>query len=219
MGGLLSLIVLQKMKLQFFLSVMLLANASAGWRVHFIPERKTGDYYSPERVSMSYYADDSGYQKFSDALKYLKSLGKIDQLDFIRPWSLTESAVFQKELITGFKELAPKEWAAAERSSGNMHNPKMHPLWKHLTATFMTTTLAKSISRDLEQFDLVVSEFGQEKLRYEEEGEQRKIKGIFHVSIASKPAEQDGARQPATAPESKPEGNKKTKPEAEGRSQ
>ena len=31
--------------------------------------------------------------------------------------------------------------------------------------------------------------------------------------------EQDGADQPATAPESKPEGNQKPKPEAEGRSQ
>ena len=32
-------------------------------------------------------------------------------------------------------------------------------------------------------------------------------------------AEQDGADQPATAPESKPEGNEKPKPESEGRSQ
>ena len=32
-------------------------------------------------------------------------------------------------------------------------------------------------------------------------------------------SEQDGADQPATAPESKPEGNEKPKPESEGRSQ
>ena len=34
-----------------------------------------------------------------------------------------------------------------------------------------------------------------------------------------KPAEQGGAEQPATAPESKPEGEKKPKPKSEGRSQ
>ncbi|MEO0509418.1 MAG: hypothetical protein AAF065_06135 [Verrucomicrobiota bacterium] len=41
------------------------------------------------------------------------------------------------------------------------------------------------------------------------------------TSIAAKPkrAEQDGAGQPATASESKPEGESKTKPESEGRSQ
>ena len=35
----------------------------------------------------------------------------------------------------------------------------------------------------------------------------------------NQPAEQDGAEQPATAPESKPLGEKKLKPESEGRSQ
>ena len=44
---------------------------------------------------------------------------------------------------------------------------------------------------------------------------------VFEKSYldSKKKAEQDGARQPTTAPDSKSEGNKKPKPEAEGRSQ
>lgn len=43
----------------------------------------------------------------------------------------------------------------------------------------------------------------------------------FHMRLSrnKKPSEQDGADQPATAPESKPEGNSKPQPESEGRSQ
>ena len=39
------------------------------------------------------------------------------------------------------------------------------------------------------------------------------------IMVVKKPAQQEGgADQPATAPESKPEGEKKTKPESDGRS-
>ena len=48
--------------------------------------------------------------------------------------------MFQKELAAALK-LAPKEWNEAEKSAGNMHNPKMFRLWKHLTAAFGLTTL------------------------------------------------------------------------------
>ena len=46
------------------------------------------------------------------------------------------------------------------------------------------------------------------------------IDSIFEVRRGTRTrAEQDGSEQPATAPESKPEGEKKPKPESEGRSQ
>jgi len=156
----------------FILFLIISSSAFAGWRVHDIPEQKAGDYFSPERVTMTYSHDDSAYKTLTEALTAIKAEGKIDQLDFIRPHQFTESPDFQKELIAAFEELAPKEWAAAAKSAGNMHNPKISPLRKHLSKAFMYTSLAKEITRDLEPFGLVITEFGQEKLMNKRTGKE-----------------------------------------------
>ena len=183
---------------------MLSSSAFAGWQVHYVPEVKESHYQRPERVTLTYNRGSSDLETLADALKAIKMQGKIEKLDFIRPHPFTESDDFQDELIGAFKELAPEEWTRAEKSAGNMHNPKMTPLRKHLTEAFLRTSLAKRISRDLEPYGLVIAEFGQEKLSYQEKNGKRRIRGIFHISIAlKKKAEQDGAGQPPTAPESK----------------
>ena len=187
------------MKQSFILFIALLSNAFAGWRVHYIPEHKEGDYFRPESVSMSYSQDNSDYQTFPEALAAVKSQGRINQLSFIRPWPLTESDIFQSELIAAFKKLAPQEWAEAEKSAGNMHNPKMRSLRKHLSKAFMHTSLSKELARDLKPFDLVITGFGQEKLRYQKKGKKRIIQGIFHIGIAPQKAEQVGAPNPLPA--------------------
>jgi hypothetical protein len=211
--------ILLKMKLHLFIIGALISPALAGWRIHDIREIKAEHYYQPAAVSMTYYEDDSGYRTLSDALEELKSQGKINILNFIRPYSLTKSPAFQKELVSAFKELAPQEWADAESSSGNMHNPKVRPLRKHLSDAFMKTTLAKEISRDLEPFNLKISEFGQEKLSYMKTKEGRLIDGIFHIAIAPKVAEQGGADEPATAPQLEPSSSENPNTESKPRPQ
>lgn len=183
---------------------MLSSSALAGWRVHNIPEQRVGNYFSPEKVTMEYGQEDSGYKTLTEALAAIKAQEKIGQLEFMRPYPLTESADFQNELIAAFKQLAPKEWAAAEKSAGNMHNPKTSPLWKFLSDAFMQTSLAREISRDLKPLGLVITEFGHEKLRYEKENGKRMVKGIFHIRVAPMHVtEKDGSGQPAYRPESK----------------
>jgi len=57
----------------------------------------------------------------------------------------------------------------------------------------------------------------QSKTRREED--RRRSEERLRAALSKKPAEQDGADQPATAPESKSEGKDKLKPEAEARPQ
>lgn len=171
------------------LSLFLLSGslANAGWKVYFIPESTHSGVIYAEKVTMTY-SDDlaQGFEKFSEGLESIHKKGKLDKLGFIRPGSLTDDQVFQNEMIAAFKDLAPNEWREAEKSSGNMHNPKMFPLKKYLSAAFLRTTLAKGLARNLEQYGLRISEFGQEKLQYEKEGGQRVIRGIFHIGIVPK---------------------------------
>jgi hypothetical protein len=171
---------------QLILFCIFTSSAIADWQIHYVPEVTKGDYHSPERVTMTYNKDDTGHATLSEALSALKAQGKIEKLDFIRPHPFTEEDKFQRELIAAFKELAPEEWAAAERSAGNMHNPKISPLWRYLSEAFMRTSLAKEISRDLVPYGMVITDFGHEKLRYEQVDGMRMIRGIFHVSIATK---------------------------------
>jgi len=168
------------------LFLVISSSAFAGWRVHYIPEQRVGDYFSPERVTMIYSQDASGYETLTETLTAIKAEGKIDQLHDFCPHPFTESPDFQKEFIAAFEELAPKEWTAAEKSAGNMHNPKIAPLRKLLFKAFMVTSLAKEITRDLKPFGLVITEFGVEKLRYEQENGKRMVRGMFHISVAPK---------------------------------
>jgi len=198
---------------------ILTKSVTAGWQIHNVPEVTKGDYHSPERVTMTYDKNVAGHETLTEALLALKAQGKIGKLDFIRPHPFTEEDEFQRELIAAFKELAPEDWAAAERSAGNMHSPKIRALRRYLSEAFIRTSLAKEISRDLAPYGMVITEFGQEKLSYEQVHGKRMIRAIFHVSVApKKEAEQAGAGQPATRPESKSEGGHKPQPEAEGRS-
>ena len=56
------------------------------------------------------------------------------------------------------------------------------------------------------------------EVAFKEEKEHRRKQIIAAVDTGKKRSEQEGADQPATAPESKPEGQEKPKPESEGRS-
>jgi hypothetical protein len=176
-----------KSKLLTLASIFLISSSAfAGWRVHYIPEQRVGDYPSPERVTIIYSQDASGYETLTDTLTAIKAEGKIEQLHGFRPHPFTESPDFQKELKAAFEELAPKEWAAAEKSAGNIHNPKISPLRKHLFKAFMHTSLAKEMTRDLKPFGLIITDFGVEKLRYEQENGKRMVRGMFHISVSLK---------------------------------
>lgn len=166
--------------------LILASSVFAGWRVHYLPELKDGDYHRPERVTVTYNQNEAGFETLSDAFKSISASGKIEKLHFIRPHPFTDSDNFQNEFITALKALAPKEWEAAEKSSGNMHNPKIHLLRDYLTPAFMRTTLAKEIAQDLKPYGLVITEFGQEKLSYENHGGKRAIRGIFHIGVSTK---------------------------------
>ena len=161
----------------------------AGWEIYNIPEIREGNGQRAAAVSLNYSKGGSAYHALADALKELKSRGAMHQLTFISPYELTKEPEFQNEIIRAFKKLAPKEWAEAEKSSGNMHNPKMFPLWNHLTKAFQQTSVVEQISRDLEQYDLVITGIIQEKLSYEVWKGKRTIGGVFTIKTGPKKAE------------------------------
>jgi len=180
---------------QLILFCLLTTSIKAAWQIHYVPAVTKGHFQTQERVTMTYNKDVTGHATLSEALSTLKDQGKIGKLDYIHPHPFTEEDKFQRELIAAFKELAPEEWAAAERSAGNMHNPKITALSKYLSQAFMRTSLAKEISRDLAPYGMVITKFGQEKLSYAQVQGVRKIRGFFYVGIAAKKEAESGPRR------------------------
>ena len=182
------------MKLSLVICCALVMPAWGGWRSHHIPAIQLDHYSRPAGVSLIYEKDEPGSgsegQKLVQVLRELEKESRVKTVRFMRPWTLTNAPEFQEELIQAFKQIAPEEWAAVEKSAGNMHNPSMKGVMPHLTEAFMRTTLAKQIAKDLAHFDLQITEFGQEKLSYSDEEGVRMIRGIFHVGVAHKDSSQ-----------------------------
>lgn len=178
------------MKLFLVICCTLVLPAWGGWRSHHIPAIQLDHYSRPVGVSLIYRKDvpesEIGGKTLIQVLQELETEGRVEIVRFMRPSSLTNAPAFQEELIEAFKQIAPKEWAAVEKSTGHMHNPSIKGLRPHLTEAFLKTTLAKQIAKDLAHFDLQITEFGQEKLSYFDEKGVRMIRGIFHVGVAHK---------------------------------
>jgi hypothetical protein len=108
------------------------------------------------------------------------------------PLEIMCNQAFQQDFSEAFRAIIPKE--DAEKSSGNMHNPKLFPLREHLREAFMSTNLAKVLSQDLAKHGWGISKVGSEKFTYEKRGEGRMFGGIIYLHM--EPIGQSGAGEP-----------------------
>ena len=118
----------------------------------------------PDTARIVYSAEKGkGHATFDGALKELSESDRIRRLDGINGCELFSEETFQQELFAGLERDAPRELKEARESSGNMHNPKMHQLWKPFEKAFLATPTIKSLSASLAAHGLTISRVEREK--------------------------------------------------------
>lgn len=133
-----------------FLSISL--PVQAGWLV------------TPDGARITYSAKQSeGYASFDQALQELSDSGRIQKLDGIFAHWLLPDDTFQKEIFTTLERDAPRELTEALKSAGNMHNPKMHQLWKSFEKALLATPTITKLNASLAPHGLTVSRASVEK--------------------------------------------------------
>jgi len=136
--------------------------AFADWEVSVNPEDSS---WLPGKAFIKYLPDDQeGLESFSDALTALEQSGRADHLHSIILHGLVRNPTFQKELRAELNRLAPEQLAEAERSSGNMHNPKLVPLNKILDEVVLAMPMIQGFDSELASVGLRIDGASHEKL-------------------------------------------------------
>lgn len=109
-------------------------------------------------------ASDRGVATLELALNKLGKNGIPKKLAHIYAPGLVADLVFQQEVFAELERIAPEELAAAKRSSGNIHNPKMIALHKALPEAIVATPTVKAIEKTLATCGWRISRASHEKL-------------------------------------------------------
>lgn len=150
---------------------------AAGWLV------------SPDAAGISYSAEQGkGHATFDEALKEMSESGRILKMKWIGV-DLFGDEKFQKELFDCLERDAPRELREALESSGNMHNPKMHQLWKPFERAFSATPTIAKFNASLALYGLTISRPGVEKfeLRSSPTDPKRRFYGLLSFSVIKSP--------------------------------
>ncbi len=126
-----------------------------------------------------------GYESFDEALKALADDGRIQKLDAIAGISLFPDEALQQEIFADLERNAPEELKEAQQSAGNMHNPKMHKLWKPFEKALLATSTITKLNTSLAAYGLTISRAGVEKfeLRATLTDANRRFHGILWLYV------------------------------------
>ncbi len=163
------------------------SSAHAGWEIRRIPG---SDGRTTSRVVLSRHTQpDRGEPTVDAALKNLSSSTEVSLVDMISIFDILSDDEFQKDVKEQLVQIAPNDMRAAERSAGNMHNPKMIVLHRHFEAAVMKTRLVGSLNTALARHSLEVTRVSHEKLSLIDHGGQRRFMCFLSLSVASTPVQ------------------------------
>ncbi len=161
-------------------------SSEAGWVVHYY--KRTSWH-----TSITYYADsdfkkESNYNSLKDALDEIHSNGKIKLLEYIgMSWLLRERLIFQDEIFTELRRIAPVKLKAAFKSAGNMHNPKMKALRESFSEAVLATATVKRIDKTLNSYGFKINGVSHEKLTLNNINGEKQFDAILTLEIGKKP--------------------------------
>lgn len=144
---------------------------------------------SPDAAGVRYSSKQGeGYATFDEALKDLSDSGRIQKMKWIGV-DLFGDEKFQRELFDSLERDAPRELREALESSGNMHNPKMHQLWKPFQKAFSATPTIAKLNASLALYGLTISRPGVEKfeLGSSPTDPKRRFYGLLSFSVIKSP--------------------------------
>jgi hypothetical protein len=132
---------------------------------------------------------DKGYKSFDEALKDMADNGRIQKLDGIVAHPLLADETFQMELFAGLERNAPRELKEAQKSAGNMHNPKMLQLWKPFEKALLATPTITKLNTSLAAYGLTISHPEVEKfeLRNTLADSRRRFHGSLWLYVTKSP--------------------------------
>ena len=137
-------------------------SAQAGWDSRINP---IDSDFKPGSASIRYIeGDEYGHTTFHGAFNELQEAGNLDLLEMIIMHGQVVKPTFQSEIIKALEEHAPREFAEAMESAGNMHNPKLVPLNGVLDEIVLLTPTVVKIDAQLAQVGLGVVRASHEKL-------------------------------------------------------
>ena len=155
--------------------------AFADWEVSVNPEDSS---WLPGKAFIKYLPDDQeGLKSFGDALATLKQSGSADHLHSIILHALVRNPAFQNELRAELNRLAPEQLAEAERSSGNMHNPKLVPLNQILDDVVLAMPMIQGFGNELASKELRIEGASHEKLFFWRRGDTTDISFMLWLGI------------------------------------
>lgn len=126
----------------------------------------------------------SGFPSFTAAVESSAKTGDVSRLTSI---DITVLMAVDKELDKEIKALLqhgwPDELKAAQRSTGNMHNPALRPIYKPFLQCLLQTSLMKEIEGALNQHGLKLEPVFIEKFSFVDRDGFRPFWGFAYLQV------------------------------------
>jgi hypothetical protein len=146
---------------------LLLSTAKARWEAEDIASQFQVD---GARYVLCYHADgDRAAESLGKILPALAESGKLSFIHTLTIHDLVKDGTFQKEVFEQLEKIAPETLAAARRSAGNMHNPKMEALRDAFGKAVLQTPTVTALSAVFAAHGMKISKASFEKLELENE--------------------------------------------------
>lgn len=100
---------------------------------------------------------------------------------------LAGSDAFQAELAAALRRSAPREFAQALESAGNMHNPRMVPLRAHVEREILRTPTMQALAPVLASHGLGLGRAGVEKLVLQGPPDAPRLSFMLFITIEPAP--------------------------------
>jgi hypothetical protein len=146
-----------------FAFVIITGSGLAGWEATEVVPKETG--VKGDRYVLIYHPDtDRGTKSIGKAIDNLSQAGHVYALQTLAIHGLIQDETFQKEVFEQLEKIAPELLAAATRSAGNMHNPKMTALRADFARAVMGTPTVTAFATALAAHGMKISRPSFEKL-------------------------------------------------------
>ena len=147
----------------------------AGWVVsNRLPENANDAF-----AYIYYDRADGGFATFREALEDWKKKGNARELPYVGLRHDFNNPDFQSEVFDALEKIAPRQFAEAKKSAGNMHNPKMLALRDFFKQAVLATPTVQNINAELLPFGICLANVSSEKLELIRDNDQLRFRYIY----------------------------------------
>ncbi len=153
-----------------------------GWLFSVTDEGKPVLQFKVDRKASAEERDYS-LESLKTALAEYREADTQEHLKGLSLFEFLKSPKIQKELFQHYKKNHPELLAAAMKSGGNMHNPKVIPLRKELLTALRNTPTFLEMKRLLSEVDLQIKDTSFEKFWIEKDDKGAFLRFFFFLWV------------------------------------